>query len=107
MVILALSLTTASQKGSNIMFTDRHSNCSRRLLPAPRHYGCLSCRPFYRTHFGICCVVDSKIIFTELSDSFYSNLFSCYVMKIIRQISDSLLDSYSSLAAQCECEYRQ
>jgi len=59
-VILVLSLTTAPQKGSNIMFTDRHSKCSRRLLPAPRHCCFLSCRPFYRTNFRICCVVDKQ-----------------------------------------------
>ena len=42
-VTLALSLAAAApQKESNIKFTYRHSNSSRRLLAAPRQCGCFS-----------------------------------------------------------------
>jgi hypothetical protein len=41
-VTLAVSLAAAPQKESNIKFTYRHSNCSRRLLPALRQCGCFS-----------------------------------------------------------------
>ena len=39
-VNVGFSLAAAPQKGSNIIFTYRHSNTNRRLLPAARHCGC-------------------------------------------------------------------
>jgi hypothetical protein len=84
LVTLALSLTAAPEKGSNIKFTYSHSTCSRRLLPASRQSGIFSPVVSFIGHISEeAAHMEGKHVFTEIRDLCDSNF--CYAV-IIRKL---------------------
>jgi len=82
-VTLALSYAAALQKESNIQFTYRHSNCSRRLLPAPRQCGFFSLWAFIGKISELAVRVEGKYNFTGTLEMCAGTFFSPNCNKVL------------------------